>query len=123
MLLGSVALRGIAIAAIAWRNDQAQHSFSTIFGDALYAIKESLWIPEHVYGSCDRAARLPGGVRQLLTCLLAGNVIVGVAVIAPNSGNVGTLIAQRHGCALRRLDQQRGPGGDDEPASGATTCP
>jgi hypothetical protein len=30
-----------------------------------------------------------------LTCLLAGNVMMGIIVIAPNSGNVGTLIRHR----------------------------
>jgi hypothetical protein len=44
LLLVSGALRAIAIAAIAWRNDPRQHSFSTVFGDALYAIRMSLWI-------------------------------------------------------------------------------
>lgn len=43
---------------------------------------------------------LPGlvaGLRRdaLLTCLLLGNVLVGVAVIAPTGGNVGTLIRHR----------------------------
>ena len=44
LLLVSGALRAVAIAAIAWRNDPRQHSFSTVFGDALYAIRMSLWI-------------------------------------------------------------------------------
>lgn len=44
LLLVSGVLRAIAIGAIAWRNDPHQHSFSTVFGDALYAIRMSLWI-------------------------------------------------------------------------------
>ena len=44
ILAVSVALRAVAIAIIAWRNDPLRQSFSTVFGDALYAIKMSLWI-------------------------------------------------------------------------------